>query len=293
MNSRGFGDERHGSRQSGGLGRGLGGGLAGGLRGILGGSSPDGQQERGEMRSGSGVAGGLDVLGGPQKMIGFAVKNVASGIGLVSESMHSRKQGESDSRSQIASRQDWREHSNNTIEGRDIDADHRRAEDGRAIEREQGGDDALEVAWDLDDAQDDVPPEYSLLTLQSHRTQHSGDQTTDAVLANNMTLPNSSRHGPLGGLQYPVLLPQRRPKDRTRGFVRAYAPVLEHCGIDQAQWLQFLDTFEKSSQANPLIMALNLASLATMALPSVTSFMVSVAIQVATTVAAEGHARYK
>ncbi|KAI9150653.1 Burnettramic acids biosynthesis cluster protein E [Paramyrothecium foliicola] len=46
--------------------------------------------------------------------------------------------------------------------------------------------------------------------------------------------------------EYQGLRPQRRPKSQHKGFVRAYAPVLEDCGIDQATWLEFLDGFEKS-----------------------------------------------
>ncbi|KAL4972051.1 hypothetical protein BDW66DRAFT_155090 [Aspergillus desertorum] len=36
-----------------------------------------------------------------------------------------------------------------------------------------------------------------------------------------------------GWLRLPVIIPQRRPGVRVRGFVRAYAPDLEPCGIDQ------------------------------------------------------------
>ena len=51
-----------------------------------------------------------------------------------------------------------------------------------------------------------------------------------------------------GRLPCPVIIPQRRPKDKSRGFVRAYAPVLLDCGIDQATFLDFLKTFHKASQ---------------------------------------------
>lgn len=115
----------------------------------------------------------------------------------------------------------------------------------------------------------------------------------DAGLDGSVSRAMQESHTAVGRLQCPVLLPQRRPKDRTRGFIRAYAPALEACGINQSQWMDFLASMEKSSRANPMIQALNLASLATMALPSLTSFAISVAIQVATKVAAEGQARYK
>jgi hypothetical protein len=49
-------------------------------------------------------------------------------------------------------------------------------------------------------------------------------------------------------LPCPVILPQRRPRDRTRGFVRAYAPVMLNAGIDQETWLRVMDDFHESSK---------------------------------------------
>lgn len=49
-------------------------------------------------------------------------------------------------------------------------------------------------------------------------------------------------------LKYPVIIPQRRPGTKIRGFVRAYAPVLADHDIDQDTFLRFLKTFHKSSQ---------------------------------------------
>src|SRR5687768_2121087 len=68
-----------------------------------------------------------------------------------------------------------------------------------------------------------------------------------------------------GKLDLPVILPQRRPKERSRGFVRAYAPLLSNVGINQHMWLKFLDDFEQSTQATGWIQTINLASLASQA----------------------------
>ena len=38
----------------------------------------------------------------------------------------------------------------------------------------------------------------------------------------------------IGQLRFPVILPQRRPYAKKRGFVHAYAPMLMDCGIDEA-----------------------------------------------------------
>lgn len=90
-----------------------------------------------------------------------------------------------------------------------------------------------------------------------------------------------------------MVLPQRRPKDRSRGFIRAYAPVLENCGIDQATWLAFLDTFQKSSAANPWLNAINLAAIGTMFMPHVIGLVVGYAIGQATDIAIELQARQR
>jgi hypothetical protein len=55
---------------------------------------------------------------------------------------------------------------------------------------------------------------------------------------------------PRQSLPMPVILPQRRPESQHRGFVRAYAPVLQDVGIDQETWLEFVGGLEKSIQAN-------------------------------------------
>ena len=39
-------------------------------------------------------------------------------------------------------------------------------------------------------------------------------------------------------LSMPVIIPERRPGFKTRGFVRAYAPVLEEAGIDQDTFIE-------------------------------------------------------
>ncbi|KAL1969875.1 hypothetical protein VTN77DRAFT_7384 [Rasamsonia byssochlamydoides] len=85
----------------------------------------------------------------------------------------------------------------------------------------------------------------------------------------------------------PVVLPQRRPKDHSHGFIRAYAPDLAAFGIDQALFLNFLDTFNAASTASPWLNAINLASSGTMFLPHGIFISVSIAIQITTQIAIE------
>ena len=71
-------------------------------------------------------------------------------------------------------------------------------------------------------------------------------------------------YAPAPKLPFPVVLPLRRPKNSSCNSIRAYAPVLSACGIDQALFLDFLETFDRASQASPWLSAVNLASIGTM-----------------------------
>ena len=49
-------------------------------------------------------------------------------------------------------------------------------------------------------------------------------------------------------MKCPIVIPQRRPGSKTRGFIRAYAEVLSDYDIDQDTFLTFLKSFHKASQ---------------------------------------------
>ncbi|KAM3424165.1 hypothetical protein BST61_g11292 [Cercospora zeina] len=253
----------------GGLGGGGGGGRGGGFDGGLGGGGGDGRGgwSGGGLGGGSGRGGGGGILGNgntpPQKIISVAIGGISSGIGLISERKKNKKQrAEAEARSQERT--------------------------AKAMPQPASPMDELEAHWILDDAQQEIGTKsgYGHNSYDQHRDMHSDPDFEGFP-------PTYDQSYATGRLPFPVLLPQRRPTDRSRGFVRAYAPVLESCGIGQHEWLHFLDQFEKSTQASSWIMALNLASIATMALPTITSFAVSAAIQVATVVASETQTRYK
>ena len=44
----------------------------------------------------------------------------------------------------------------------------------------------------------------------------------------------------------PTVLPQKRPGEKSRVFVHAYAPVLHDLGIDERSWMDFLSSFEEA-----------------------------------------------
>ncbi|KAF2502293.1 hypothetical protein BU16DRAFT_474474 [Lophium mytilinum] len=72
-------------------------------------------------------------------------------------------------------------------------------------------------------------------------------------------------------LPCPVIIPQKRPEAKSHGFIRAYAPALAECGIDQATFLDFLDSFTTSIKGSRYFNAANLAVAA-----SVLSYTVAV-----------------
>lgn len=203
-------------------------------------------------------------------ILGKGVQLVASGIGLASEGIthhkerkHAKSQrlGESDTTSTDAH-----------IEGVD-EAPY------------EAGD---EEHWDLDDAQHDLmsghslaPYEHSTIhgsSVQSHESKPQDEKKTISAFISRHPPPPPSYSGGTPKLPLPVVLPQRRPKDKSRGFIRAYPPALQEVGIDQAMFLDFIETFDKSTQASPWIQAVNLANFATFAMAPPFSFLVSAAI---------------
>lgn len=94
-------------------------------------------------------------------------------------------------------------------------------------------------------------------------------------------------------IELPMVLPQRRPKTRARGFVRAYSPVLAAAGIDQDTFLDFIDTFNKALEPNPYLNAINLAGLAGLAAPEPFTLVVGVAVSLVTDATIEAQSRSK
>ncbi|KAH8680714.1 hypothetical protein BX600DRAFT_504470 [Xylariales sp. PMI_506] len=63
-----------------------------------------------------------------------------------------------------------------------------------------------------------------------------------------------------GPLPTPVYVPQRRLESQQVGFVRAYAPVLQGCGINEDCWLEFIDGIEGSVRSNTWFHVANMAA---------------------------------
>ena len=90
-----------------------------------------------------------------------------------------------------------------------------------------------------------APPELDSEELPPYPGQGELTSTSETEFPEHH---KSTTTKPPPRLQYPVIIPQRRPGSKIRGFVRAYAPVLADYDIDQDAFLNFLKTFHKASQ---------------------------------------------
>jgi hypothetical protein len=140
-----------------------------------------------------------------------------------------------------------------------------------------------EEQWDLDDAIEAETP-----SAEDGPAPRSTEQIIDGFMRNHPPPTYTERESIVRGqLPCPVIIPQRRPRDKKRGFVRAYAPVLADCGIDQATFLEFLKSFHQSSREDPWLNVVNLAAAGAGFAPSAIAMGVSIAVQFAVGVAME------
>ena len=166
---------------------------------------------------------------------------------------------------------------------------------GQIIDAGETSDESGYEDWilDLDEAQ-------ALQTSTNFRPQNTSSDEFDmefmlqSFINNHPPRPTKSN-----GLPMDVLLPQRRIKSQHKGFVRAYAPVLGGCGIDQETWLEFLDGFEKSISKNSWFHITNAAILLAGTASAITMgispmlHMVSMAIHTSIELSRRGHLNFQ
>lgn len=232
-----------------------------------------GNQGRGNAGNvGSNQRGGLQIgLGG----LGFYAKGIAAGIGLASESIHAHK--EKKNAKKMAAADEARQSQSQSPYGEqgrsgpppsygEHAEQYVRPEKQRSHSNEKGGaadgerelEEGDEEQWDLDDAQDELIEREPV--NPKNRPFTPDPKKIAQYFIDDYPVPQGMRSH--GKLALPVVLPQRRPKDRSRGFIRAYAPELMNAGINEAMFLDFLETFNVASQASPWMNAINMAGIA-------------------------------
>jgi hypothetical protein len=152
-------------------------------------------------------------------------------------------------------------------------------EEGEDASSEEGD----EEAWQLDEASNELVGTPS--EEQSREPQDINVLTDNFVRSHPP--PAYYPQGQRPQLPCPVILPQRRPRDRKRGFVRAYAPVLEDCGIDQATFLDFLKTFQASCKVDKWLQVVTLSAGIVGLVPGPITMGVSMGVQIAVGIAME------
>lgn len=207
--------------------------------------------------------------------IKYASKGITAGIGAASEVVADIKNKRAGKDDEIVS------------EGLDKVDD-----DDDSIASEDLDDD--EAEWALDEA----TAEMETNEQQYDQAPDTNLESADGIASSFLTahsLGKSSRH--LTPLPQPVILPQRRPKTLSRGFVRGYAPILDECtGIDQKTFIDFLESFDKASKASPVFDVVNLAALGVGLIPSPITGLtmgVSIAVQFASNTGKEIQSRFR
>ena len=131
---------------------------------------------------------------------------------------------------------------------------HKKTKKGADLKLEEGD----EEQWNLDEAQDEVIKlDLAYQVNPKNRTLEQDPIKIATHFIENYPLQKGFH--PQGRLTLPVVFPQRRPKEGSRGFIRAYAPEMTNNGIDQTMFLDFIETFDLATQASPWLNCINLA----------------------------------
>ncbi len=219
---------------------------------------------------------------------------VAASIGLVAESInrHKAQQQNVQQAQQAQQAQQTPQSTQYPVNNQTQDAHHSPEDDQWALDEIQ--DDVSRISSDSEDNDNDNDQEQG----QDQKKKKKEKIRNPAHLADGFLkrypppAPGTTSNQLPLPLPLPVIIPQRRPGVRVRGFVRAYAPDLERCGIDQDTFMDFLVTFTRASRAPQWMGAFNLTAAAAFALPGhAMGAGVGFAIQVVNAIAMEMRGR--
>ncbi|KAH8121743.1 hypothetical protein FP744_10002258 [Trichoderma asperellum] len=230
-------------------------------------------------------------------LVSGLVKSVAAGIGLASESYHNHQEKKKAQAATVTAGESSRAIENDGMQPQQHGS-HQSDEYGSSDSDEHDGPvkadpetsrDLEEAAWSLDAAQSQLepPPDYATVMEQDI----DANAMAEGFVRNHM-IP-SSHQAQYHKLPMPVILPQRRPGERARGFIQAYAPLLQNAGIDQATFMDFIKELNLATAPSPWIHAINLAAVAVQNVPEPITIAVSIAAQRATQVSLQAHSRSK
>ena len=227
-------------------------------------------------------------------IMGRVVKVIVTPIGLVSEAIHAHRDRR---RSSVALEEDKKaaegqverkesayvevspEVADELIASGQAEAADREAPTHELVVEEGMGCD--EADWALDEAAAEGEGEEVALSNEKGNESPKERAGSHAIRRSNQKLP------------FPVILPQRRPGTKTRGFVRAYPPILEESGISQPAFLHLLKDFHKAAQASPIFDVVMIATAIAAAYPDPVIGLGIQAVQVAVGIGQEIQERYR
>ncbi|KAF2661995.1 hypothetical protein K491DRAFT_686979 [Lophiostoma macrostomum CBS 122681] len=208
-------------------------------------------------------------------------KGISTGIGLAGEKYHDHKERKAAFASQDQSK------------AGDVEVSVRELIDPMEPGAETANDERI---WALDEAAGD-PPSYGTFDSEAEAQRPSNERSVSALVQEVVTAKKADQQyeeTPASvRLPFPVIIPQRRPGSKARGWSRAYPPDLEAFGIDQDTFLTFLGNFETAAQASPWLRTVWMAAGAVGFIPSHITMAVSISVQVAAGTAIELQSRYK
>ena len=191
-------------------------------------------------------------------IIRAAVKGVSTGLGLAGEKYHDHKER----KATLASSENSDKSANASIEENPIEPGAETANDERI--------------WALDETAGE-PPSYD----ESVPDQRPVPERTVSDLVHNVFAAPMPHQDHPTRLPHPVVIPQRRPGTKGRGFARAYPPDMEAFGVDEAAFLRFLQSFEDASQAAPWLQALYISANVVGLVPGHITMAVSISLSFA------------
>ncbi|KAJ5198549.1 uncharacterized protein N7498_007666 [Penicillium cinerascens] len=121
-------------------------------------------------------------------------------------------------------------------------------------------------------------------------TEEEADSAITSFIESNSRIPVAPSYGQI---PCPVVVPQRRPGNKERGFMKAYAPILSQCDISQEHFHDFINTLNKAIQASKWIVAVQIAALGASFVPNQISMGATAAVQIVSAVAAKAQIRWK
>ncbi|KAJ5908467.1 hypothetical protein N7495_001149 [Penicillium taxi] len=218
------------------------------------------------------------------------VKLIGSGIGLTSEAIHAARARSKESQSTQAS--------SSTLGYVNVDPDtaNELVRSGQAERVDENENDYSEIAndeavWELDEMAESVRGTHSEEEGPAvPETEEISAKRNEEMIRQLLRMAGLAPQ-PIRRLERPVIIPQRRPRNKTRGFVRAYAPILADCGINQDTFLQFLLDFDRASKASPWIDVVMVAASIAGFVPELSAQIISTVVQIAAGTAKELQSR--